>query len=113
MGARGPAPPDPPGLPPPSEPSSEQREGPGAASCRCAGTALRRRDSSSWLADLITDDDTAPGGSALVLEPRERRAAGVARGVVQLLLDAHQLVVLGHPVRAGRGAGLDLAAVHR
>jgi ribosomal protein S18 acetylase RimI-like enzyme len=32
-------------------------------------------------------------------------------GPRQLLLDAQQLVVLGDPVRAGRGAGLDLAAV--
>ena len=36
---------------------------------------------------------------------------GVARGVVQLLLDAQQLVVLRHPLAAGRRAGLDLAAV--
>ncbi len=31
--------------------------------------------------------------------------------LAQLLLDAQELVVLGHPVRAGRRAGLDLTAV--
>src|SRR3989475_5937800 len=44
-------------------------------------------------------------------KPRERRAAGVDRRVIEDLLDAQQLVVLGDAVRAGRGAGLDLAAV--
>ena len=31
--------------------------------------------------------------------------------VAQLLFDAEELVVLGHTVGAGQGAGLDLAAV--
>ena len=44
-------------------------------------------------------------------EAREGAAAGVDRGVVQDLLDAQQLVVLGDALGAGRGAGLDLAAV--
>src|SRR4051812_11225811 len=42
--------------------------------------------------------------------PRERAGTGVAGGVGELLLDAEQLVVLGDTVRAGRSAGLDLAA---
>ncbi|KPC74366.1 hypothetical protein ADL26_11290, partial [Thermoactinomyces vulgaris] len=37
---------------------------------------------------------------------------GVDRGVVQDLLDAQELVVLGDALGAGRGAGLDLAAGH-
>ncbi|OEI69359.1 phosphopyruvate hydratase [Curtobacterium sp. ER1/6] len=41
----------------------------------------------------------------------ERGAAGVDGGVTELLLDAEQLVVLRDAVRAGRGAGLDLATV--
>jgi hypothetical protein len=40
-------------------------------------------------------------------KPRRRRSGGV----VEQLLDAQQLVVLGHAVGSGRGAGLDLAAV--
>ena len=43
-------------------------------------------------------------------EPRERQIAGVAGGVAERLLDAQQLVVLGHPLAAGRRTGLDLAA---
>ena len=38
----------------------------------------------------------------------ERVAAGIAGDVAQLLLDAQQLVVLGHAVRARQRAGLDL-----
>src|SRR5690606_38647827 len=38
----------------------------------------------------------------------ERGAAGVARGCAQRLLDAQQLVVLGHAVAAAQRAGLDL-----
>src|SRR5262249_4666032 len=48
-----------------------------------------------------------PAGSALV--PREGRATGVRRRVVELLLDPEQLVVLRGAVGPGRGAGLDLA----
>src|SRR5690606_10080041 len=48
---------------------------------------------------------------ASALEAREGGAAGVDRGVVEDLLDAQQLVVLGDALGAGRGAGLDLAAV--
>src|SRR6478735_5387023 len=46
-------------------------------------------------------------------EAREGAGAGVDRGVVELLLDAQQLVVLGDPLGPRRGAGLDLAAVGR
>src|SRR3954468_15824854 len=46
-------------------------------------------------------------------EPREGDSAGVARGVVELLLDPEQLVVLHGPVGACRRAGLDLPAVGR
>src|SRR3954453_13639727 len=49
----------------------------------------------------------------LGVEPREGRHTGVAGSVVQLLLDAEKLVVLGHAVGAGRSAGLDLATVGR
>ena len=41
----------------------------------------------------------------------ERLHAGVLSHVAQLLLDAEQLVVLGHAVGAAGGAGLDLAGV--
>src|SRR4051794_22814499 len=47
----------------------------------------------------------------LGVEPREGRHTGVAGGVVELLLDAQQLVVLRHAVGPGRGSGLDLTAV--
>src|SRR5690606_17691581 len=49
----------------------------------------------------------------LLPEPREGAATRVTGGVVQGLLDAQQLVVLGDPVGTGRGARLDLAAVRR
>src|ERR1700710_528780 len=49
--------------------------------------------------------------STSALVPREGGAPGVACRVVELLLDAQQLVVLGHALGAGGGAGLDLAAV--
>ena len=39
--------------------------------------------------------------------------AGVLGDITQLLLDAEQLVVLGHPVGAAGGAGFDLGGVHR
>ncbi|MPM30051.1 hypothetical protein SDC9_76593 [bioreactor metagenome] len=42
-------------------------------------------------------------------ETREGAAARVLGGLVQLLLDAQQLVVLGDTVGTGRSAGLDLA----
>src|SRR3954468_3327661 len=51
---------------------------------------------------------SAAGGEA-----REGGGAGVPRRVVQLLLDAQQLVVLGDALAAGRGTGLDLTAVDR
>src|SRR3954453_11246386 len=47
--------------------------------------------------------------SALV--PREGGPTRIASGVVELLLDAQELVVLGHPLRAGRCTGLDLATI--
>src|SRR5690606_15661948 len=51
----------------------------------------------------------AIGGSAR--EAREGTRACVDRCVVELLLDAQQLVVLGDALGACRGPGLDLAAV--
>src|SRR3954451_22812827 len=51
------------------------------------------------------------GSSALPAVAGERGAAGVPGGVVELLLDAQQLVVLRDPLGAGGGTGLDLAAV--
>src|SRR5690348_4296864 len=42
--------------------------------------------------------------------PREGAATGVPRRVVELFLDAQQLVELGHALGAGRRTGLDLAA---
>src|SRR6476660_2415731 len=50
-------------------------------------------------------------GSGLGCEAREGGSTGVAGGVVELLLDAQQLVVLGDALGARGGAGLDLAAV--
>src|SRR3954453_20037645 len=47
--------------------------------------------------------------SALV--PREGGPAGVPRGVLELLLDAQELVVLRHALRPRGRTGLDLAAV--
>src|ERR1700745_1755874 len=46
-------------------------------------------------------------------EPRECRRARVGGRVAQVLFDAQQLVVLGDPLAAGRGAGLDLPGVSR
>src|SRR5690606_28258821 len=51
------------------------------------------------------------GRSGLRRPARERAAAGVARGVVQRLLDAQELVVLVDALAAGGGTGLDLAGV--
>src|SRR5450830_47546 len=48
-----------------------------------------------------------------LLPPREGARTGVTAGVVQLLLDAEQLVVLVDPLAARRGARLDLTAVDR
>src|SRR5580704_9849905 len=44
---------------------------------------------------------------------REGGAPWEAGRFAQILLDAEQLVVLGHAVRTGRRAGLDLPRVHR
>src|SRR6266581_1300636 len=41
----------------------------------------------------------------------EGAAAGIARRAAELFLDAEELVVLGDPVGARGGSGLDLAAV--
>src|SRR3954453_23157053 len=46
-------------------------------------------------------------------EAREGGRAGVASRVVELLLDAQQLVVLGDPLGPSGRPGLDLAAVGR
>src|SRR5512132_3956484 len=54
-----------------------------------------------------------PDGIASGPEPRERRCAGVAGCVVEILFNPQQLVVLGYPVGTRRSAGLDLAAVSR
>src|SRR5688500_11049349 len=43
--------------------------------------------------------------SAVPAEPREGAGSGVPGGVVELLLDPQQLVVLGDPLRAGRCPG--------
>src|SRR5699024_1982805 len=48
---------------------------------------------------------------ALVLEARESGAARVDCCAFQVALDAEQLVVLRHALGAGRGTGLDLAAI--
>src|SRR5690606_17348713 len=52
---------------------------------------------------------SATVGSVLRGEPRERQVARVAGRVPEGLLDAEQLVVLGHSLAAGGSAGLDLA----
>src|SRR3984885_8149042 len=44
-------------------------------------------------------------------EPRERGRASVGGRVGEVLLDAKQLVVLGDPLAAGRGPGLELPRV--
>src|SRR5450759_246880 len=44
---------------------------------------------------------------------RERCATEVAGVVAQFVRDPEEPVVLGHPLGAGRGAGLDLAGAHR
>src|SRR5690606_355409 len=56
--------------------------------------------------------EARPTGLSSVLrgEPREGQLAGVAGGVAERFLDAQQLVVLGDPLAARRGTGLDLAA---
>src|SRR6187551_1086610 len=45
--------------------------------------------------------------------PGKRRPAGLGRPVAELALDPQQLVVLRRPVRARRGARLDLAGAER
>src|SRR6478735_10089396 len=61
----------------------------------------------------VVEVEVVRGTVCSALEAREGAPAGVARGVVELLLDAEQLVVLGDALRAGRGTGLDLTAVGR
>src|SRR5207302_2518576 len=58
-----------------------------------------------WAASGST---SAEGGQVV-----EGGAAGVAGGGAEVGLDAQQLVVLGHALAAGGGAGLDLAGVGR
>src|SRR5690606_24716254 len=48
-----------------------------------------------------------------LLQPRENAPARVVRRGAQLLFDAQQLIVLGHPVRTAGRAGLDLPRVQR
>src|SRR5680860_588636 len=50
-------------------------------------------------------------GSGVLARAREGTTTGVPRGVVELFLDAEQLVVLRDPLGPRRGTGLDLAAV--
>ena len=47
----------------------------------------------------------------MLAEVKESLPAQILGGVIQLFLDAQQLVVLGHAVGAAGGAGLDLAGV--
>ena len=56
-----------------------------------------------------------PSASLTAHKRQRARAArpAVGGGLAEVGLDAQQLVVLGHAVRAGRGAGLDLPAVRR
>ena len=49
----------------------------------------------------------------LRLAALERAATGIDRLIVQFLLDAQQLIVLGQPVRAGQRTSLDLSAIGR
>src|SRR5450759_4831787 len=49
----------------------------------------------------------------LRLDAGQGLAAEVESGRAKLLLDAEEPVVLGDPLRTGRGAGLDLARAHR
>src|SRR5690606_14797274 len=56
--------------------------------------------------DRPPSDPPSGGG-----EPGEGAPTGVARGVVELLLDAQQLVVFRDPLRTRRSTGLDLSAV--
>src|SRR4051794_23319839 len=53
------------------------------------------------------------GGGARSRQRFERAAAGVARLLAELLLDADELVVLREPVGAGKRPGLDLPAIRR
>src|SRR5690625_2511765 len=77
------------------------------------GTAARRRGPIRQSVDQPVNRSTGQPVSRSVLVPRERGAAGVPGGLVQLVLDAQQLVVLVDPLTAGGGTGLDLPGVHR
>src|SRR3712207_7748462 len=57
-------------------------------------TLFRSRRPARSRADPVPN--SCPGGR----QPREGTGPGVAGGVVQLLLDAQQLVVLGHALRS-------------
>src|SRR5262245_40971182 len=71
-------------------------------------SALRLRSTGgAWAAALTPEIPSS------TTAPRQGGAARVARAAPQLLLDAQELVVLGHALAARRGARLDLTHVQR
>src|SRR4051794_31216318 len=79
---------------------------------RCAPAASSARGAPGrWCAVRRTGTRPAVRGCCSSRQAREGGRAGVAGRVVELLLDAQQLVVLRDALAAGRGAGLDLPAV--
>ena len=63
--------------------------------------------------DNQRDEDVGENShdSGSLAEVEERRTAGIARGVAQILLDPQELVVLGDALGARQGSGLDLPAL--
>src|SRR5699024_7001528 len=89
---------------------------PGRRAIACVSPAVRGAGRAGHAPSFPTTCPSAVNCRRAVLVPsgveaRERLGAGVPGGVPKHLLDAQQLVVLGHALRAGRGAGLDLATI--
>src|SRR3954464_14030512 len=71
--------------------------GAAASRSRCGGRARGRPRPGPAPGREVERGPAGTLGRPLLAEPGERGGAGVAGGVVEVLLDPQQLVVLGHP----------------
>src|SRR6185312_17045984 len=86
-----------------------------AATCRSSAPAASQpplpNHSGYWGAAISTTKTTASQRKGVSGEVEERAAAGVARRVAQVFLDAQELVVLGDAIGARQRSRLDLPGV--